>query len=164
MVPGITVKRSRTERAQDIIIGALLMACFCVAAAIAVLQFPIPLRDTPIIYHAIQLPPEQTYCPGDRYVYDVDIEVTAPGIMSLHVGVKRAKDNTFIQSTLKQMPSVPRSEASRVLQTVGFEIPDLPPDDYVRVAAIDADHVDSVPVFVEIPFTIREGCSEEITQ
>jgi hypothetical protein len=160
LVPGIIVQRSKKERIQDAAIGALILACFVAAAAISVLQFPIPLRDTPFVLHGLDLPEKTIYCPGEVYSYASDVEITEPGIFTLHVGIMQADTKKYINSTLAEMPPVPRSEAARIIQPVYFEIPDLPPGDYIRVAGIDADHVDSIPIFVEVPFTIREGCDE----
>lgn len=154
-------RRNRKERIQDWVIGALILACLIAASVILVLQFPIPLRHTPMIYHSVELPPDRDYCPGEFYVYVVDIEITEPSILSTHVGVKDAKTDVFILSTVDDSFSIPRSKPSRVKQTVGFPIPDLPPGDYIRVAAIDAENVDSTPIFVEVPFTIGEYCDED---
>jgi len=160
LVTGIIIQRSKKERLQDAVIGALIMACFVAAAAIAVLQFPIPLRDTPFVLHGIDLPEKTIYCPGELYMYASDVEVTEPGIFTLHVGIMESETRIYINSTLEQLPSVPRSAGARIIQPVYFEIPDLPPGDYVRVAGVDADHVDSIPVFVEVPFTVGEDCNE----
>lgn len=160
MVPVVMARRSRTERIQDISIGALIMAILISIGFIGILQFPIPLRDTPVIFHDISLPERTVYCPGDLYSYEVDVEVTNPGVLSLHVGIKGADDDQFIASTLARLESIPRSAPARILKDAGFKIPGIPPGDYIRIVAIDADHVDSVPIFVEIPFTIGEKCEK----
>ena len=156
----ITVSRNRAERMQDIIIGAIITMVLLAIAFLAMLQFPIPLRETPIDLLSVRVPEETVYCPGETFTYVTDAVVTEPGIFTLHVGIMEAESRKFINPTLEQLPSVPRSQTSRVEQPVSFQIPDLPPGDYIRVAGIDADHVDSVPVFVEVPFTIRGDCNE----
>ena len=156
----ITISRNRTERMQDIIIGAIITMILLSITFLAMLQFPIPLRETPIDLLSVRMPEQTVYCPGERFTYVTDVAVTEPGIFTLHVGIMEAESKRFIDSTLEQLPSVPRSQTTRVKQPVVFEIPDLPPGNYIRVAGIDADHVDSVPIFIEVPFTIRGDCNE----
>jgi hypothetical protein len=151
--------RTWRDRIADWLIGAVILMIILVVAMFAVLQFPIPLRKTPMVYHGIHLPKHAEYCPGDLFKYSTDIEITEPAIFSLHVGIMDAETQNYILSTVAQMPSIPRSRPARVTQPITFPIPDLPPGNYIRVAAIDAHHVDSIPIFVEVPFTIASGCN-----
>ena len=162
VAPGLTypsLKSTWKDRIADWLIGAAILMIILVGSMFVVLQFPVPLRETPIVYHGIHLPEYKEYCPGDSYEYSTDIEITGPAIFSRHVAIMEAETHKYISSTITQMPSIPRPWPVRLDQPVSFSIPDLPPGDYIRVMGIDADHVDSIPVFVEVPFTISTDCN-----
>ena len=157
VAPGLTyptMGRTWKDRMADWLIGAVILMIILLSAMLAVLQFPIPLRQTPIVYHGINLPEYKVYCRGDLFIYSTDIEITEPAVFSLHVGIMDADTKTYILSTIETMPSIPRARPARVTQEIKFPIPDLPSGDYIRVAAIDTYHVDSIPIFVEVPFTV----------
>ena len=152
------ISRNRRERIQDWIIGALVLACVLGVAIIFVLQYPVPLRDTPIVFHESIIPENRVFCPGDVVPLIHDVSITEPSILKLHVAIIDADTENIIHSTVQETPSYPRDAPVRITKEVEFVVPELPPGNYKRVTAIARGGVDSIPVFLTIHFSIGEQC------
>lgn len=150
--------RIRRERIQDWIIGALVLACVLGVAIIFVLQYPVPLRTTPIVFHESIIPEDRVFCPGDVVPLIHDVSITEPSILKLHVAIIDADTENLINSTVQETPSFPRDTPVRFTEEVEFAVPDLPPGNYKRVTAIARGGVDSIPVFLTVHFSIGEQC------
>jgi hypothetical protein len=153
-------RRNRKERIQDWAIGALILACIIAVCMIIMLQYPIPLRETPVIIHDVAIPKKTIFCPGDKYTYTTELEFTKPSILSLYIGIVDKDTGDTLPGTVVNVGPIPRKDPATIKEGSTFVIPDLPPGNYERIMAIDAEHVDSVPIFFSLPFKIGERCPE----
>lgn len=154
------MSRNRRERIQDWIIGALILACVLGAAIAVMLQYPIPLRDTPIVLRDIMPKEVLSVCPGEQFDYSVGIDVLDAGILSLSVGIIDMSTGDTVRGTTGMVGPFPRDEPVSMTEEGYFIVPDLPPGEYKRVMAIDLEHADSIPVMWNFKFTIGEHCSK----
>ena len=152
--------RHRKERIQDFVIGALILAIVMVSGIIFTLQFPVPLRKTPVVVTSIYPSDTIDVCPGDSFDYAVDVDILEPGILSLSVGVIDLESGDTLRGTTGKVGPFPRDEPVSITESGSFVVPDLPPGEYKRVMAIDLEHADSVPVMWDFKFSIGEHCSK----
>lgn len=100
----------------------------------------------------------QGVCPGDEITLHTKIDIFEPSIIELNVAILNEEESvTWLPSNpVMQIPRPEDSEAINV--TTKWVVPDLPPGNYVRVAAISSRNADSTPIFNNIPFTISSSC------
>jgi hypothetical protein len=161
VAPGLTyppIGRTWRDRIADWLIGALLLTILLLGAIMVVFQFPVPLRDTPVIFHEVILPDNIEVCPGDTYEYVADVEILDKSILTMHAAIMDTDTMNTMPGTAQEFIPIARARGGRFMDGAKFVIPDLPPGNYERILAVDSDHADSVPVFISLPFTVTENC------
>lgn len=97
-------------------------------------------------------------CSGDEVTVVTTMDILDPSVIELNLSVMD-EANTTVWLPKNPVMTVPRSEAVvDVVSKMHWVVPDLPPGNYVRIAAITARNTDSKPIFNNIPFTISDNC------
>lgn len=101
-------------------------------------------------------------CPGDFVPFEIIWKVNRPSIMfvtSSHIRSANAEGDTAIPGRMQETGLLPMPLMTFVDDMdAHFDVPDLEPGDYTRVLAVGTLSEDSKPVFVMMPYTVKEDC------
>lgn len=152
------LKRNRRERLVDYGIGAIgITIVFTFVMFIASL-IPVALRQPPVEISNVRVLTTEPVCPGDSVSFISSVRVNEPAIIGIWTAIMRADDKNILNHTRMTLSPVPRPEPIFLDEEISFEIPQLEPDDYIRIAAFAAINSDTRPEYVLIPFTVAEDC------
>lgn len=154
----IDIKRSKQEIVLNAAITALLLGIFAALGITFALNFPAPLRKNPVVYNQIILPEQQSYCPGEELVFELQITITEPAIIGVNEAVIYADSGDFVPGTLYTDQAKPFVEPIPLDLQTSYIIPDLEPGEYKRITAMSSSTSDANPVFVVVPFSVRDDC------
>jgi len=138
-----------------------LMGVVLGVALIIPISFLLPVRPQAQPVRLI----ENTYvpfsgCPGDLAdPYVLTWEIRRPVINMINISHLRSPDGDTVIPARNRNTFITGFPSERIVTDAdsSFALPDLPPGDYDRIIMI-ATRSGSKPVFVEMPYTIRDDC------
>lgn len=145
---------------RDYIFGILTAMIFSAIGMLVAAMLPNALWGPNVTYDVTRADDASSVCPGDVRTFDVLVGVSQPSVIEVNTVFANAQ-------THENVPAIDPIDFSGtraypyvtvIPQTVNWQVPALPPGDYVRITAAVSRFSDATPVFIEIPFTVKEGC------
>jgi hypothetical protein len=103
-------------------------------------------------------PPLANVCPGQSYDIRLRITTTRKILIVQYVSVMNPQMTENYQGTQVDLPSLPQPIPTSFVETIPWEVPQLPPGDYVRMMVIRSSMNSQDPLFHPESFSIGENC------
>lgn len=147
---------------QDYLIGAVTMLVFAAIGMYVATMLPNALWPPPVTYAIVWTDDVGAVCPGETYNMGVEVNVASPSVVEVVTVFLRAEDQAPmpVPEPFASVGARAYPRSATYEQLVEWTVPDIPPGEYVRVTAATAKYADSVPTFIELEFSVREGCHE----
>lgn len=121
-------------------------------------------NDPPITIETLDIPPVYALCPGVDYPAHNEVTVSRPVMLYSYFSVMDARGNHNINGT--QVTNGPRlhPHPATFIQMLPWEVPELPPGDYMRVLAFRGTDGRENSLFLTMPFSIGKNCKPTIPE
>lgn len=153
-----SARRSRRERLTDYMIGGTMIAVLFVIAMIIVPLIPVALRPAPVTIDNVMVDTPMPVCPGDLMHWTMDIDVRERAIVGNWSVVQDADTLRAYGHTRQEHQALVRFLPNKWTAGNHYSIPELRAGDYLLVYGMAALNSDTNPEFVQIPFSVAEGC------
>lgn len=118
-------------------------------------------QDAPVELLELNYDPA-TGCPGDRLGYTISWKVKRPSVMQLtptHSTGLDGTGNVVVPARSDDVVYINKLVPGTVTDDPTFTIPNLPAGEYARILSIGTESESSLPVFVTLPYTIANDCT-----
>ena len=144
----------------DYLIGAATMLMFAAIGMYTATLLPVALRPSLVGYDIVWSDDVSAVCPGEVYRMAVRVTVHGESVLEVINVFLDAETyapvpvtNPFFDVRLRAYPRDATYE-----QPISWVVPDVPPGDYIRITAATLRYADAEPTFLELPFSVKEGC------
>lgn len=142
--------------AYIIVSSTVTVLLICVLALIWRYYF----NDPPIAIASRDNAPAGALCPGVAYPAHSQVTITRPTMLFSYFSVMDARGNHNVSGTQIANGARLHPHAVTFEQTLSWEVPQLPPGDYLRVLAFRGTDGRENTLFLTMPFTIGKDCKK----